>query len=105
LDKNFIKYIPDGFLDEAQFEAKRKALAADSAKGKGNHDRLALPDEEVNELDMSSSVGNKRKGYKPSPTERKDNIHIVKYNKSTEKVFSLLIFSFFSAIISRVIFE
>ena len=57
--------------------------------------RYALPDEEVNELDMSSSVGKKRQEYKASFKERKDNIQMVKYNKSTGKVFFSVDFFFF----------
>lgn len=31
LDESFLKYLPDGFLDERQLEAKRRALAEDEA--------------------------------------------------------------------------
>ena len=33
-DESFVKYIPDGFLNEVQLEAKRKALEVDERKGK-----------------------------------------------------------------------
>lgn len=40
-DKSFIKYIPDGFLNEAQKEAKRQALDAERKAGETKYSRKA----------------------------------------------------------------